>query len=72
MKKINGGELEELAQSVGYKASNSSRRCRELAERGAIKREVIKGSVWYWYEPSMPVKQRETPLTATKTLTMAV
>lgn len=48
--KVNGGEIERLALSVGYKASNASRRCRELFNEGKIKRQEIKGSVWYWYE----------------------
>lgn len=48
--KVNGMELEKLALSVGYKASNASRRCRELKVDGLIKGEEIKGSVWYWYE----------------------
>ena len=47
--KVNGGEIERLALSVGYKASNASRRCRELAESGVIERTEIRGSVWYWY-----------------------
>lgn len=48
--KVNGMELEKLALSVGYKASNASHRCRELKVEGLIKGEEIKGSVWYWYE----------------------
>lgn len=48
--KVNGMELEKLALSVGYKASNASRRCRELKVENLIKGEEIKGSVWYWYE----------------------
>lgn len=48
--KVNGMELEKLALSVGYKASNASRRCRELKVENLIKGEEIKGSVWYWYQ----------------------
>lgn len=50
---INGGEVERLALSVGYKASNASRRLRELHEEGLIEREEKKNpatgirSVWY-------------------------
>ncbi len=47
---INGGEIERLALKVGYKASNASRRLRELAEVGFLKREEKKGTVWYKYE----------------------
>lgn len=52
-KYINGGEVERLALSVGYKASNASRRLRELAEEGLIERDEKKNpntgtrSVWY-------------------------
>lgn len=50
---INGGELEKLAESVGYKASNASRRCRELYNEDLLERKVEKStnskvaSVWY-------------------------
>lgn len=53
---INGGEIERLAESVGYKASNASRRCREM-ESGkdsagneipiTLERKEMNGSVWY-------------------------
>ncbi len=46
---INGGEIEERAIMVGYKASNASRRCRELASEGIIDRKIDMGSVWYKY-----------------------
>lgn len=48
---FNGGELERLAMSVGFKASNASRRLRELREEGLVEAEIRKGkgvaSVWY-------------------------
>lgn len=48
---INGRDIEELAMHAGYKASNASRRLRELAEEGFLEREERKGkrvrSVWY-------------------------
>ena len=44
---VNGGKIEELSMSVGYKASNGSRRCREMAEDGLIERKEENGSVWY-------------------------
>jgi len=47
----NGGEIERLAESSGYKASNASRRCRELENEGLIERKMVEGpktsSVWY-------------------------
>lgn len=51
---INGRDIEELAMQAGYKASNASRRLRELAEEGYLDREERKGrkvkSVWYrWH-----------------------
>lgn len=51
---VNGRDLEELAMGAGYKASNVSRRCRELVEEGYLDREIRKGrkvsSVWYrWH-----------------------
>jgi hypothetical protein len=44
---INGGEFERLAMNEGYKASNCSRRLRELANEGKLLRKVENGSVWY-------------------------
>ncbi len=54
---INGGEIERLALAKGYKASNASRRLRELHEDGLIERETRAGlngtqSVWYRYKQS--------------------
>ena len=52
---INGCDIEELALGAGYKASNASRRLRELAEEGYLDREERRGkrtkSVWYkWHD----------------------
>ena len=48
---INGRDIEELAMQTGYKASNASRRCRELCEEGFLEREERRGrkvkSVFY-------------------------
>jgi DNA-binding transcriptional ArsR family regulator len=44
---VNGGELERLALSVGYKASNISRRMREAYEDGLIERRMEGKSVAY-------------------------
>lgn len=46
---LNGGEIERLTLQAGYKASNGSRRCRELVEAGILERKEEKGSVWYRY-----------------------
>jgi DNA-binding Lrp family transcriptional regulator len=44
---ISGGEYERLAMSVGYKASNCSRRLRELENAGVLERKEMNGHVWY-------------------------
>jgi len=50
---ISGGEIERLvAASTTYKASNASRRLRELHEHGKLKRDEVKGTVFYWYTPT--------------------
>ena len=43
----NGGEFERMSLAIGYKASNASRRCRELAEAGILERREKNGSVEY-------------------------
>jgi DNA-binding IclR family transcriptional regulator len=52
----NGGEIERLAMGIGYKASNASRRCRELVQNGTLERKEEKGSVWY----RAPIKNLQT------------
>lgn len=47
---INGGELERLALSAGYKASNISRRARECAAEGILERKEERGSVLYKFK----------------------
>jgi len=37
---INGGQLEKLGMELGYKASNSSRRGRELVKNGILERRL--------------------------------
>jgi len=45
---VNGGEIERNALETGYKASNASRRLRELANEGILERKLDdSGSVWY-------------------------
>lgn len=49
---IPGIEFEKYALEAGYKASNASRRLRELEQEGFVeKRETIKGHVEYRYKP---------------------
>jgi len=49
---ISGGEIERLvAQNTKYKASNASRRLRELREDGLLEAKGIKGTVFYRYVP---------------------
>ena len=43
----NGGEIERLSLDIGYKASNASRRCRELVIEGYLERRERNGSVEY-------------------------
>lgn len=53
---VNGGEIERLALEAGYKASNASRRCREM-ESGilsdgktcpiVLEKKIQGKSVWY-------------------------
>lgn len=51
---VNGGEIERLAQEKGYKSSNASRRCREMAVEGIIeRRENSRGHVEYRYKQSV-------------------
>lgn len=47
---VNGGEIERLAMAHGYKASNASRRLRELYEDELVERDDRrdkKRTVWY-------------------------
>ncbi len=44
---ISGGELERLALSAGFKASNASRRAREQVNDGILERKEINGTVFY-------------------------
>lgn len=47
---VNGGTLEKMAMSAGYKGSTASRICRLLTERGLLERKEEGQrvrSVWY-------------------------
>jgi DNA-binding transcriptional ArsR family regulator len=49
---ISGGEIERLvSQRTKYKASNASRRLRELREDNLLESKEVKGSVFYRYIP---------------------
>ena len=48
---IAGAEIERKALGLGYKASNASRRLRELHEDGKLAREMKGKHAWYCYEP---------------------
>lgn len=58
---INGGDLEIFSTTQGYKASNGSRRSRELADEGTFERCMNGKSVEYRYlqkEPQNPINRR--------------
>ncbi len=40
---VEGGRMEDLGKGYGYSASNTLRRCRELAKEGIIKAEYYRG-----------------------------
>lgn len=48
---LNGGEFERLAMSEGMKASNASRRCREMVEAGILERIGGKSVSYRWIPP---------------------
>ena|ERR1044071_4444294 len=55
---INGGALEQFAITQGYKASNGSRRCRELADEATFERRMNGKSVEYRYREREPQPER--------------
>ena len=64
---VNGGELERLAEQAGYKASNASRRARELYQEGLLERKIEKSlyskiaSVWYATIPPKEIIKYSVP-----------
>lgn len=55
---VNGGEIERLAESAGYKGSNASRRCRELYEEDLIDRDDNRDKKHtVWYRSKTPLKK---------------
>lgn len=56
---INGGEIEREALIAGYKASNASRRLRELVNEGILVKSMRNGSVEYKYVPEYEVRAKE-------------
>lgn len=59
---INGGDIERLAMDHGYKASNASRRMREMYEDKLVEREERRAdtrnvmTVWYRLLPNVIIK----------------
>ena len=60
---INGGQIEQYAESLGFKASNASRRCRELYNEVLIERKIDKtpnGKIAsVWYKDTAPLRRTE-------------
>ena len=52
---IHSGKIERIAMNLGYKASNSGRRCRELVVENKIKPYYRNGQVSYQYIEKSPV-----------------
>lgn len=52
---ISGGELERIVIkfNLPYKPSTLSRRLRELSEVGTLERKMMKGTVFYRYQPTL-------------------
>jgi len=59
-KYINGGEFERWALEHGFKASNASRRLRELENEGVVEKKIEAGSVWYRLKATPQVFKPET------------
>ncbi len=56
---ISGGEVERLvALNTTYKASNASRRLRELREDGLLEAKEVNKTVFYCYVPQEQVVSR--------------
>ena len=57
---LNGGQFERLAMELMYKASNASRRCRELYNEGKLeRRENERGCVEYQWVPEKELSDEE-------------
>lgn len=56
---INGGEFEVLAFNEGKKASNASRRCRELVDAGVFERIAGKSVSYRWIPRYEKIPQRK-------------
>ena len=61
---VNGGDIEKYAMNAQYKASNASRRCRELWKDGYIERDYVKSlsgvkCVVYKWKPPVAEKTGE-------------
>lgn len=64
---INGREFEQCAENLGHKASNASRRMRELCNEGKVERILrpmansLRVSVWYRYKPVIVAPPKVLP-----------
>lgn len=58
---VNGGTLEKYAESLGYKGSTGSRRCRDLVEENRITPHYRNGSVEYIYGSTQTAPKIEEP-----------
>ena len=59
---VGGNEIERYAMGAGFKASNASRRCRELEKEGYIERELVKtlvGPMCVAYRYKVPARKTE-------------
>jgi len=65
---INGGRYEFLAMELGRKASNCSRRLRELENAGLLERRLNGKSVEYRYIKQLAREAKQEPKIMPKTL----
>lgn len=70
---INGGDGEKIAALEGFKASNASRRLRELCREGLLERELRPmrsggKSVWYRYAKAETKNNQTTSMESSKSV----
>lgn len=64
---LNGGEFERLAMGESMKASNASRRCREMVKAGVLERIGGKSVSYRWIPPELRTTEpKESPRLPTK------
>ena len=72
---VNGGEIERFALDEKFKASNASRRLRELYQAGLLERRINKdsrNSVEYRWLPPLPKSPEEQEKESEKRLIQAL